>query len=354
MAGRRCGGRPPRPGAGWVRSPAVPAGAGRWPRAGLGHQLDGLVDAPGAFHVHRQRVQKDVGQGVAGNLGQRRVAVGVCRWASSWARACARRPPPACARRPGGWPASHRVRTGAWSRHQSTRCGPLMGNCSVAGKHKRNGAGGQQMRVRDACRGRKRWLRTQGCKRLVALEKSDVVARAVARCRHGQRLHVATSNQLRQRSSGTNRGQQLQQGCVVQQRARLDAGATWPAASPATAASASLAPERSMPDESGAVHLVRRGSCARPGRSAARWHRNCRHHRPVADALMAPAEVPVMMGKGLGSCPPALQLSDVGNGLEHAHLVGGACATTGQQQTGRRGVGLGSTWPCIMRMEWAG
>ena len=41
----------------------------------FGHQLDGLVDPPGPFHVHCQGVEKDVGQGVAGDLSDGRVAV---------------------------------------------------------------------------------------------------------------------------------------------------------------------------------------------------------------------------------------------------------------------------------------
>ena len=70
-----------------------------------------------------------------------------------------------------------------------------------------------------------------------------------------------------------------------------------------------------------------------------------------AAALMAPAEVPVMMGKRLGS-PAPQAMAQVGNRLQHPHLVGRAGAATGQQQSrwaGRMGA-LGAAGHGLVRV----
>ena len=56
---------------------------------------------------------------------------------------------------------------------------------------------------------------------------------------------------------------------------------------------------------------------------------------------MAPAEVPVMIGNGLASSVRAADLADVGDGFQHADLVGRARAAAGEHQGGAGGGSAG-------------
>jgi hypothetical protein len=62
---------------------------------------------------------------------------------------------------------------------------------------------------------------------------------------------------------------------------------------------------------------------------------------------MAPAEVPVMIGNGLALLVRGAGQPDVGDGFEHANLVGGTCSAAGEQQPG-------SVWRPGPVWSWAG
>ena len=188
----------------------------------------------------------------------------------------------------------------------------------------------------DAVAHRKTLRAHPGHEALVALKKRDVVARAVARCGDGQRLQMPLAHQVRDALQRHQLVQQFAQWCVVQQRAWLDAP---PLGQQPTYR------EQCEPSRTGAQHAQVVGAVDLLGAEVAPGVGN-HAHRGVKVVGTAGQRGGVdgtgggacNDGEGVGLVTRATGQADVGNGFEHAHLVGRAGATTGQQQaSGGRG-----------------
>ena len=299
-------------------------------------QRQRLVDALQALHVHRQRVEEDARHRMPRDLRQRGVAgqrVGPVRGLRlvQPARAHHQHAPRAQVdRRRDGRRLAHRP------------VAEILGVARMRDGRGRedegNGRGREQVRMRDRPRHRLPLRAHPGLHRHGRLVEGEVFARAVARGRDGQRAQVAVLHQARQAVERHQLLQQVRQRRVVEQRARLLAPpARQQPRQPVEHAPAARHVEQVQPV--GAVHLLGPELLPHVGDVAHRVvevRRAASQRRRVDGAGRGAGDD----GEGVaGLLPPGLA-PQVGQRLQHAHLVGGAGTAAGEQQPrGRSGIG---------------
>ena len=203
---------------------------------------------------------------------------------------------------------------------------------ATAGKHERDRRRRQQVRDRD--RGAHREpLRARPRHDVVErVVEGHVQARAVARRGDRERVQMAVAHHAVQPLGVDQlaRAASRAASCRAASAAGRAASARSPSRSTSSSASARRCGSRRT---SRSGRPARRGSSPRRRRAPAiAWSKSSARQASAA-ALIAPADVPAMTGKGIAAGGAAVA-ADLRHRLQHADLVGGARAAAGEDQPG--------------------
>ncbi|MNZ89109.1 hypothetical protein D3C78_1080150 [compost metagenome] len=298
------------------------------------YQGQGFVDALGAFHVQVQGIQKDVRQGVSGDLRQRRVGGGH-GGRGAFLRAV---------HAPG---ANHQYPVGAQVDGRRQRRGLAHGAVAeifdmradvqrCGGKDEGNRRRREQVGMADVAADRASLGAYPGLQMGMGFVEAHMFARAVARGGDGQRAQMALGDQPGQaRQRHQIALQQRGQRRVVQQGARAHG---------APAGQGPAQRQQAQPARAAAQHAQRIGVVDAVGVQMAPGAGDLPHG--VVEMVGAAGQGGGIdgagrrareNGKGVGPMALAAVAPDLGNGFEHADLVGGAGAAAGEQQAHGRG-----------------
>ena len=287
------------------------------------------VDALQPLDIDRQRVEKDVRHRMAGDLRDRRVAADFQMSARRLVHAAGADDQDALRAQ------MHRGRDRCGLAHRAVAepAGALAARQLDRRKDEGNRCRGQQVAYPEPGRHRDALRAVPGGDVLAALVEGDMLAAGVAGGRHRQRIQMAVVHQPLQSVEAHHAQQQRFQRAVVQQRAR--------AQSPPAVQQPAEGHHR-QPWCAGAHHAQRVGAVDLLGAELRPDIGDLAHRCIMAVGLAGQGGRVDRAGRGagddlVGAVRRRADLAgDVGDGPQHAHLIGRTRPAAGQQQPGAR------------------